>query len=433
MDMFKNLYREQHLKKFLLQRTMLACVVLVPVLVGLIGSACHSTLFPVPHPDLSGKMFVPGAVVPETHSTFTCTINDGDTLSAIFDRCRISTRVLYQILSADESLLALDVLHPGNRLTFAMERETRSLITMELCVHPGRRVIYRRAGEDTFESEEIIIPGIWKEDLLSGDITGSFYLSARRAGLTDHETGTIAELFHDHIRFARDMRKGDRFQVIRGRQYVDGVLTGQSRIEGVRIFRGERIHSAFLFDDGNYYDSEGNSLARALRRYPMTGQYRVSSPFNPARLHPTTHRITPHFGVDFAMPSGTPVLSIGDGVVTRIHRHPFAGMYLEIRHGSHYASRYLHLSRVLVRRGQTVQRGDRIALSGNSGRSTAPHLHFELHINGRQVNPLTARIPTMSVVPDKKRPEFNRRVEEMVAVMEQPSRKLALRHADDHS
>lgn len=433
MNIIDNLCRRQYLKKRLVRRTMLACVALIPVLAGLTGTPCHSTLFPVEHPGLSEGIFVSGTAVPETDPTFTCTINAGDTLSAIFDRYHISTRVLFQILSADESLLALDVLRPGNRLTFTMDRETRGLISMELGIHPGKRVIYRLVEEGTFESEEIIMPGIWEEDLIGGDITGSFYLSARRAGLTDNETGSITELFRDHIRFARDMRAGDRFQVIRSRQYVDGVFTGQSRIEGVRIVRGRRIHSAFLFDDGNYYDSEGNSLARALRRYPTGGHYRVSSRFNPARLHPTTHRIVPHYGVDFAMPSGTPVLSIGDGVVTRIHCHPFAGTYLEVRHGSYYVSRYLHLSRVMVRRGQAVQRGERIALSGNSGRSTAPHLHYELHIKGRPVNPLTAKIPTMSVVPDEKRPDFDRRVEELVAVMEQPSRKLALRHADDHS
>ena len=133
------------------------------------------------------------------------------------------------------------------------------------------------------------------------------------------------------------------------------------------------------------------------------------------------------------MPTGTPVLSTGDGVVTRVHNHPFAGKYIEIQHGSQYTTRYLHLSRILVRRRQTVKRGDRIALSGNTGRSLAPHLHFEMHVSGRPVNPLTAKIPMASTVPGEKRAEFNQRVEELVTIMEQPSRRIALHRADNHS
>ncbi len=413
--------------------SFLLYVVMVGVLVGLTGNFSHATFFSAARPGSSEVGNIARGAIPEPILTFTRTIKAGDTLSAIFDRYHISTRVLLQLLSADESILALDVLRPGHRLTFTLDQENRSLVSMKLLIHPGKSVIYKRVDDCTFEYEEVITPGTWEEELLDGTISSSFYQSARSAGLTDHETGTIIELFRDQIQFTRRIRVGDRFQVIRSRQFIDGVFTGQSRIEGVRIFRGSRVYSAFLFDDGNYYDSEGDSLERALRRYPMAGHYRVSSRFNPARRHPITNRIVPHYGVDFAMPSGTSVLSIGDGVVTRIHKHPFAGIYLEIRHGRHYASRYLHLSRVLVRRGQTVKRGDRIALSGSTGRSTAPHLHYELHIGGRPVNPLTAKIPTRVAVPGTRREAFNRRVAELVATMEQSSRKLALRHTKDRS
>ena len=385
------------------------------------GSSENAAVAPAPAP------------APDPHQIITRPITGGDTLTAIFESCEISQGVMYQILSADESLLALDVLRPGNLLTFTLDKETRTLASMELFIHPGKRVLYRRVDDASFNYEEITIPGDWKQELLDGSITGSFYLSALRVGLTDQETANITDLFRDRIRFARDMREGDRFQVVRSRQFVKEEFTGQSRIEGVRIFRGARMHSAFLFDDGNYYDHEGNTMARALRRYPTRGNYRVSSHFSRARRHPITGRIQPHNGVDFAMPTGTPILSTGDGVVSRVHRHPFAGRYIEIQHGSHYTTRYLHLSRILVRRGQTVQRGERIALSGNTGRSTGPHLHFELHVKGRPVNPLTADIPVATALPKKSREKFERRVAELVAMMEQTSREIALHREDDHS
>jgi murein DD-endopeptidase len=351
-------------------------------------------------------------------------ITNGDTLSTIFDQLGIHS-VMYQILAADESLLALDVLRPGQHLTFTFDEDGARLLSMELFIDPGKQVLYSRFDDDSFGYEEVIHPGRWQQQLLDGEINGSFYLSAIGVGLSEMETANITNLFRDHLNFARDMRAGDRFQVVRSQQFVDEEFTGQSRIEAVRIVRRHREHTAFLFEDGSYYDDNGESLARAFRRYPMGGQYRISSAFNPARKHPITRQVRPHNGVDFAMPTGTPILATGDGVVTRVMSHPYAGKYVEIQHGSQYLTRYLHLHRILVKRGQTVKRGERIALSGNTGRSTGPHLHFELHVRGRPVNPITANIPMAASVPKAKRTDFNQLVEQLVAVMENGSHKIA--------
>ena len=118
------------------------------------------------------------------------------------------------------------------------------------------------------------------------------------------------------------------------------------------------------------------------------------------------------------MPVGTPVLSTGDGVVSRIGNHPYAGRYIEVEHPGHFKTRYLHLSQVQVQRGQRVSRGERIALSGNTGRSTGPHLHFELHVNNRPVDPLTADIPTATRIPANEMPVFRNRVAALMAVMD---------------
>lgn len=351
-------------------------------------------------------------------------ITNGDTLSTIFDELGVHS-VMYQILAADESLLALDVLRPGQTLTFTFDEDNTRLLSTELFIHPGKQVRYSRFDDNNFGYEEIIHPGVWEQQLIDAEISGSFYLSAKRAGLSELETANITNLFRDHLNFSRDIRAGDRFQVVRSQQFVGDEFTGQSRIEGVRIVRRHRDHTAFLFEDGNYYDDEGESLARAFRRYPMSGQYRISSSFNPARKHPITGQIRPHNGVDFAMPTGTSILSTGDGVVTRVMNHPYAGKYIEIKHGSQYLTRYLHLHRILVKRGQTVNRGERIALSGNTGLSTGPHLHFELHVRGRPVNPIRANIPMAASVPKDKRTDFNQLVEQLVAVMENGTHKIA--------
>ncbi|WP_305044315.1 peptidoglycan DD-metalloendopeptidase family protein [Geoalkalibacter sp.] len=363
--------------------------------------------------------------LPPTH--FVHAIEPGDTLSSIFSRYALGQSAMYQILAADEALLALDILRPGHVLTFNLNEETRILEEMELYIHPGSRVVYRRADAETFEYDEILIPGEWEQQLLAGEINGSFYLSAMQAGLTEGEAAQITTLFREQLNFARDMQAGDQFQIIRHQQLVEGEPTGQSRIEAVRILRRNRVHSAFLCDDGNYYDHNGESLMRAFLRFPSERRLKVSSAFNPRRLHPVTGRVAPHNGTDFPMPIGTPVLATGDGVVTRVNNHPFAGKYVEIRHGGDYTTRYLHLHKTLVKQGQSVKRGERIALSGNTGRSTGPHLHFELHVRGRPVDPMRADIPMTVSVPKERRKQFEQRVAELINLMDGPDERIAMR------
>ncbi len=357
----------------------------------------------------------------------TWTIATGDNLSAIFNRFEISQGTLCQIVAADEQLLALDILRPDNILTFTLDEKTRQLLKMELYVHPGKRIVYHRVDANSFDYEEILVPGDWYQEVIDGEINGNFFISAINSGLSEQETVIITDLFKEKLNFSRDIRGGDRFQIVRSQEFVEGQFTGQSYIKAVRIIRRHHLHSAFLFEDGNYYDLKGQSLARAFRRYPTQHRFRVSSPFSRTRRHPITGRIAPHNGVDFSLPVGTPVLATGDGRVTRVENHPFAGKYIEIRHGGHYATRYLHLNRILVKRGQSVRRGERIALSGNTGRSTGPHLHFELHVKGRPVNPLKAAIPMLASVPKRKIKQFKQQVAELIALMEHPSRTFALR------
>ena len=351
---------------------------------------------------------LPNLVAPELQPPINdhrVTVQAGDTLSVLFDRLNLGQNEMLSVLSSDESLLALETLRPGQSLIFQVDNATEALQSLELYFHPGHRVIYHRNDEDSFRYEVILEEGEWASEIVSGSIDGSFYLSAQRAQLSEVETATVTEIFQDQIDFARSIRKGDVFQVVRSVNFVDGQPTGKTRIDSAKIIRRAKEHTAFLFTDGRYYDHEGNSLARAFLRIPLNQSYRISSPFNPRRVHPITGKVGPHNGTDFATPTGTKVLSTGDGVVTRVGNHPFAGKYIDIKHGGQYKSRYLHLHKVLVRRGQEVSRGQVIAQSGNSGRSTGPHLHYELHLRGRPINPMKAKIPTTKSIPkaDKER------------------------------
>lgn len=349
-------------------------------------------------------------------------IRQGDTLSTLFDQYNLGQTALRNILSADESLLALETLRPGQKLYFRYKENTQYLIEMELYKHAGHRIIYRRTEDNAFDYTTIIKKGEWHNKRIAGEIENTFYLSAQRSGLTEHEAATVTQIFQDQLNFSRSMRKGDQFQVMRGVQTINNKPTGQTRIESVRIQRRAYEHTAFLFSDGRYYDKEGKSLARAFTRTPLSRSYRVSSSFNPRRVHPVTGRVAPHNGTDFATPTGTKVRSTGDGIVSRIGNHPFAGRYVDIQHGGQYKTRYLHLHKVLVRRGESVSRGQTIALSGNSGRSTGPHLHFELHIHGRPVDPMKAKIPLTRSIPHKHKIIFAQRVSQQTNLLDSPQK-----------
>ncbi|MBC7004240.1 peptidoglycan DD-metalloendopeptidase family protein [Photobacterium sp. BZF1] len=354
------------------------------------------------------------------------TIQKGDTLSQIFSRLNIPLQSIQELQEADLNHLKIDTLQPGNTLRFWVNTAERKLNRLELTFSLAQKVAYQRLDDNSFEVEEIAIPGNWDDVVASGEIHGSFSVSAQKAGLNSTEIYEITNLLREKLNFSRDLRAGDNFEVVVSRQSVDGEMTGQHELRAIRIHSRGRATTAYLHSDGNFYDSKGESLQRAFLRYPYERNrtYRISSNFNPRRLHPVTGRVSPHNGVDFATPTGTPVISTGDGVVTQVVNHPYAGKYVVIQHGTNYKTRYLHNSRILVRKGQKVSRGQRIALAGATGRVTGPHIHYEFHIRNRPVNPMTANIPMASSVPSKEKGQFKETVALYDEMMDNPNRSM---------
>jgi murein DD-endopeptidase len=337
----------------------------------------------------------PAQVVTEHQPHFDHLIVNGDTLSGLFVKAGVDQQTMYKVLEADLNVLALDTLLPGNRIQFWLD-DSGELQKLELYFSAARRVEFSRYEDGSFNVEEINREGVWQNRIAGGEIHGSFYVSAQNAGLSAAEIQRVEALLKEKLNFARDLRAGDKFSVLVDDQFVEGEATGASRILAVSIENGRREVTAFQYSDGNFYDEQGQSLARAFQRFPLLKQVRMSSRFNPRRMHPITGRVSPHNGTDFSTPIGTKVVAPGDGVVVLVTDHQFAGKYIVIEHSDKYRTRYLHLSKSLVRKGQRVSRGQVIALSGNTGRSTGPHLHYEFHVNGRPVDPLKADIPMAS-------------------------------------
>ncbi|MHA2849278.1 peptidoglycan DD-metalloendopeptidase family protein [Vibrio harveyi] len=337
----------------------------------------------------------------------------GDTLSTIFSSWGVSYDTTQKLLEADLTSLKLDTIKPGDHLELVVDRDTKTLKQVIFHESLVERAVYTQNDDGTFAYDFIEEPGEWREEMYSGTINGSFSSSAHKQGLTTTQIANITRVLRDKVNFARELRAGDSFHVLVNRQYLDDHFTGNAEVQGIAIKMRAKDVEAFLAEDGRFYDRAGNSLEQAFNRYPIDKQFRrITSPFNPYRKHPVTGRISPHNGTDFATPVGSPVYSTGDGKVIAVRNHPYAGKYLVIEHNSVYKTRYLHLSRFLVKKGDHVKRGQKIALSGATGRLTGPHLHFEVLVRNRAVDAMKADLPLASSISTKDKPAFLTRVSE---------------------
>ncbi len=328
------------------------------------------------------------------------TVSAGDTLSSILNQFGIDLSDINALVNSDKALRNMNI---GQSLNWTLNADGQlQSLSWEISRRETRD--YQRTPQGSFTMTPSIQKGVWKDSVLRGSVQGSFSVSAQRAGLTGAEASSVIKALQWQMDF-RKLRAGDKFSVLMSRENLDG-KTMQSQLLAVRLRSSGKDYYAFRADDGKFYDRSGSGLSRGFLRFPTVKQFRVSSNFNPRRLNPVTGRIAPHRGVDFALPKGTPVLAVGDGEVIVAKNGGAAGNYVALRHGRQYMTRYMHLSRVLVKPGQKVKRGDRIALSGNTGRSTGPHLHFEIWINNQAVNPLTAQMPRMEGLSGKTRKDY---------------------------
>jgi len=228
--------------------------------------------------------------------------------------------------------------------------------------------------------------------LASGEIQSSLFASTDAIGLPDSVAIQLAEMFSANIDFRRDLRRGDRFSLVYEVLQADGETLRTGRILSAEFVNAGRAHHAVWFEEpghkGGYYDFDGNSSLREYLSSPLEFS-RVSSGYG-MRFHPVHGDRRPHLGVDFAAPTGTPVRTIGDGVVTFSGRQGGYGNVVFVQHRRGHVTVYAHLSRIDVRRGQRIGQGERIGAVGCTGTCTGPHLHFEFRDNGRHQDPLVA-------------------------------------------
>lgn len=243
-----------------------------------------------------------------------------------------------------------------------------------------------------------------------GQITSSLWNALVNQGYEADLAIKMADIYAWTIDFF-GIQKNDRFELIYERKYIDGQAVGIGKVLSARFRHAGRDHYAVYFEQngqGDYFDLEGQSLRRAFLKAPLKYS-RVSSHFSHGRYHPILKYVRPHHGVDYAAPAGTPVYSIGNGVVTRKgFQGGGAGNFLYIKHNATYTTAYMHLQKFApgIQQGTRVSQGQLIGYVGSTGLSTGPHLDFRFFKNGSPVDPLKVESPPALPVEQKNMAAF---------------------------
>lgn len=261
-----------------------------------------------------------------------------------------------------------------------------------------------------------------RTEVASGIISNSLYAALVAKKSNPKLAASLEDIFDWTIDFFK-LQKGDEFKVIYEENLAEGVPVGIRKIKAAYFKHKGKSHYAFAFDSNKdkkveYYDEKGQSLKKGFLKAPVKFS-RISSGFSKRRYHPVLKRYKSHLGIDYAAPTGTPIRTVGDGVVIASEYGRANGRYVKIKHNDTYSTQYLHLSRYGkgIKKGAKVSQGQIIGYVGSTGLATGPHLCYRFWKNGQQVNPAKEYRAYNPMLPKKYRKKFNARKNKLKKVL----------------
>ncbi|MBS9924012.1 peptidoglycan DD-metalloendopeptidase family protein [Vibrio alginolyticus] len=353
-------------------------------------------------------------------------VKNGESAAILFSRVGLSARLLHELVSSDKEVeKQLTRLRPGDRLQFGFD-ENNDLVQLRRTLSAFETFrITLKDGKYVSEVDKKEVD--FQYNYAEATIKSNFWNAGISSGLNGNQIMELAGIFGWDIDFALDIRKNDSFRVLYQEEVVEGEVIGRGKIIAA-IFKNQGDTFTAILDQksGKYYDENGRAMKKAFLRAPLDFR-RVSSNFNPRRLHPVTGRVRPHRGTDYAAPVGTPIWAAGDGVVQKSSYNKFNGNYVFIKHSNTYITKYLHLTKRTVRAGQRVKQGQTIGTLGGTGRVTGPHLHYEFLVNGVHKNPRTVNLPQSKSLTGKARQTFMANAKISMDKLERYSKLLAMK------
>lgn len=330
-------------------------------------------------------------------------VKRGDSLISIFMRIGLDRDTANDLFNKLKPHYKTSSLKAGQKILVSMliDSEDSHFISMESFILPeskSSRVVIEKDDKGEYivrkEKDELVD----EVNSIAGTIDGALSVSMRKAGVSGKIIANFSNIFSRSVNFRRDIHKGDTFKIIYEQKINDKgevVQTGNILYASIQMRKTKVELYRFKDSHGNvdYYNAKGLAMQRTLHRKPLALQSaRISSPFG-KRRHPILRKYKVHWGVDYAAPTGTPIYAAGEGIVQAAKYNGSYGNYIKIRHNSEYSTAYGHMKSFAkgIRPGVRVKQGQVIAYVGSTGRSTGPHLHYEIIQNGKRINPLTAK------------------------------------------
>ena len=338
-------------------------------------------------------------------------IKSGETFDKILEGYSIDKQQILEIKNSIEKKINLNKLNTNQILYFNIDKTNNKIDEFTFQISNTKKIYLKRdIKNNNFENEIISIKLekkiVYKENI----ILQSLYKSATDENIPPNAIIEFARIYGFQVDFQRDVRKNDKFQIL----YEIFLNENNKIVETGEILFANLVlsgqdNSLYYFDkEGSegHYDKNGKSVKKALMKTPINGA-RLSSSFG-MRKHPIDGYNKMHRGTDFAAPLGTPIMASGDGVVKKAAWCGGGGNCVVIRHNSTYQTVYAHMSKFArgIKRGVRVKQGQTIGYVGSTGKSTGPHLHYEVIINGKKVNSQKLKLPSGKILKGNERKIF---------------------------
>ncbi len=338
-------------------------------------------------------------------------IKSGETFDKILENYGIDKKEIIKIKNSLKKKVNLNKLNTKQVIQLSIDKTNNTINKFIYQVSNTEKVFLKRnIEEDNFSNELISIKLdkkiIYKENI----ILQSLYKSASDENIPANTIVAFARIYGFQVDFQRDIRKKDKFQIMYEvflNEKKEIVETGEILFANLEL--SGQDNSLYYFDkEGSegHYDKNGKSVKKALMKTPINGA-RLSSPFG-MRKHPIDGFNKMHRGTDFAAPMGTPIMASGDGIIKKAGWCGGGGNCVKIKHNSTYQTIYAHMSKFArgIKSGVRVKQGQTIGYVGSTGKSTGPHLHYEVIVNGKKVNSQKLKLPSGKILKDKERKQF---------------------------
>ncbi len=349
------------------------------------------------------------------------TVKSGETLSTIFSHNGIKQADLISIVHLPAGKKLFDGLKPKQKIAFQVDDNHHLLGLKYYKSSIDTFVISLKEGKYQINDEKTPIETRMVK--AAGAIENSLARAAKKNNIPNKIVMELAEIFSWQINFKKDIQKGDTFSLLYEKSYADENLIRVDDIVAAEFITHGHHYQAIRYQDSNglssYYTPEGESLENAFLRTPLKYS-RISSPFNPTRMHPILKKPRPHYGVDFAAPAGTPIRATGDGRVNFVGQQGGYGNVVSITHNHSITTVYAHMRKFAPKtyKGKRVKKGDIIGYVGSTGLATGPHLHYEYRIKNKAVNPLKVSLPKGSPIPEIKLAQFQQTAQQLIAELD---------------